>query len=205
MSPPVAVEPCSHVEVMVEEPSMEAALRILLPRMLGEVTFNVYQHQSKAELLKRLPGRLRGYARSLPPSWRIVVVIDRDNDAADELRDRLDQIAREAGFGADRPMVINQLAIEELEAWYFGDWAAVRRAYARVPAISQQARFRHPDEIKGGTWEAFEQILQGAGYFLGGLRKIEAARAVAEHMEPARNRSPSFGALRDSLASLVAA
>ena len=34
----------AHVEVLVEEPSAEAALRILLPRMLGEATFQVYAH-----------------------------------------------------------------------------------------------------------------------------------------------------------------
>jgi hypothetical protein len=26
-------------------------------------------------------------------------------------------------------VVVNRLAIEELEAWYFGDWEAVRAAY----------------------------------------------------------------------------
>ncbi|MBI3766152.1 MAG: HDIG domain-containing protein, partial [Ignavibacteriales bacterium] len=32
--------------------------------------------------------------------------------------------------------------------------------------------------------EAFEKILQKASYFKGGLRKIEAARAIASHMDP---------------------
>ena len=58
---------------------------------------------------------------------------------------------------------------------------------------------RSPDEIKGGTWEAFEREMQRAGYFAGGLRKIEAARAIAAHMVPSRIRSPSFVALRDAL------
>lgn len=40
---------------------------------------------------------------------------------------------------------------------------------------------------------------QDAGYFGTGLRKIEAARAVATYMDPARNRSPSFAALRAAL------
>ena len=50
-----------HVELLVEEPSMEAALRIALPRILGNLSFEVYPHQCKDELLQRLPQRLRGY------------------------------------------------------------------------------------------------------------------------------------------------
>lgn len=38
--------------------------------------------------------------------------------------------------------------------------------------------------------------------FTSGLRKIEAARVIAEHMVPARNTSPSFCCLRDALRDL---
>ncbi|HYR29757.1 MAG TPA: DUF4276 family protein, partial [Thermoanaerobaculia bacterium] len=55
-----------------------------------------------------------------------------------------------------------------------------------------KSRYRDPDSITGGTWEAFEQILQTAGHMQGGLRKIETARAVAERMQPDRNTSLSF-------------
>ena len=96
--------------------------------------------------------------------------------------------------------LINRLAIEELEAWYFGDWDAVKSAYPRGSAkIPQQAKYREPDAIAGGTWETFERILKKAGYFKTGLRKIEAARTVASYMNPARNRSPSFQVLRKAL------
>ncbi len=39
---------------------------------------------------------------------------------------------------------------------------------------------------------AFERILQKRGYCKTGLRKIEAARAIAAHIDPGRNRSHSF-------------
>lgn len=55
-----------HVEVLVEEPSMEAALRELLPKILTGVTFHIYPFQDKADLLQRLPDRFRGYANWLP-------------------------------------------------------------------------------------------------------------------------------------------
>ena len=103
-------------------------------------------------------------------------------------------------------MVVNRLAIEELEARYFGDWEAVRAAYPRTSAtIPSQSKYRNPDAIAGGTWEAFERVLQKAGYFTGGLRKVEAARAVATHMEASRNTSPSFCAFRDVLLEMTQA
>jgi len=200
----------THVEVLVEEPSAEAALRILLPRILGAVSFEVYQHTCKHELMKRLPQRLRGYASWLPDDWRIVVVVDRDDDDCAVLKQQLETMARDAGLRTRASggvlQVVNRLAIEELEAWYFGDWEAVVAAWPRVdPDVPSQARYRDPDGIKGGTWEAFERVLQAAGYFKAGLRKIEAARAVAAHMDPARNRSCSFRALRNALAGMVPA
>ena len=130
----------SHVEVLVEEPSMEAALQTLLP-------------------------------------------------AADPKTVR----------------VIPRIAVEELEAWFFGDWQAVRAAYPGVAAgVPSKRGHRDADAIAGGTAEALERVLQDAGYFAGGLRKIEAARAIATHMDPRRNRSKSFCVLRDALAELVA-
>ena len=198
-----------HVEVLVEELSMEAALRVLLPRLLGDVSFEVYPHQGKQDLLARLPARLRGYANWLPPSHRVVVVIDRDNEDCEELKSQLDKIAAEAGLvtrasSKERPWaVVNRIAIEELEAWYFGDWAAVRAAYPAVHAnVGTQAAYRKSDEIVG-AWETFERVMQGFRYFGGGLRKIEAARAIAAHMDPDRNRSPSFCALRDALREIA--
>ncbi|MBI4515416.1 MAG: DUF4276 family protein [Deltaproteobacteria bacterium] len=199
-----------HVEVIVEEPSTEVALRLLLPRLLGGTSFQVYSHQCKDELLQRLPDRLRGYANWLPKTWRIVVIVDRDDDECDDLKARLERMASTAGLttrtkAAGRPYAVaNRLAIEELEAWYFGDWEAVRAAYPRVAAtIPSQAKYRDPDAIAGGTWEAFERLLQKIGYFTTGLRKIEAARAITPHMEPARNRSRSFQTLRTALLEMV--
>ena len=202
----------SHVDVLVEEPSAEAALRVLLPRMLGSIPFDVYQYGSKTALLGRLPDRLRGYARWLPPDRRIVVLVDRDDDDCLRLKGRLESMAANAGLttrstSSDGAFsVVTRIAVEELEAWFFGDWEAVRAAYPRVNAnVPAQAKYRRPDAIGGGTWEAFERCLKRGGYFRSGLRKIEAARAVAAHMDPRRNTSPSFGALRDVLLEMTGA
>lgn len=200
----------SHVEFLVEEPSAEAALRELLPGVLGDVSFAIHAHSGKDDLLRKLPAKLKGYAAWLPEDHRIVVLVDCDDDNCRKLKARLEKYAREAGLKtrSTRPKtftVVNRIAVEELEAWFFGDWEAVRAAYPRVKAtIPAQAPYRKSDEIQGGTWEALERVLQKAGYFSNGLPKIEVARAVAQHMKPKKNTSPSFGVFHSALLEFVA-
>ena len=198
--------------VFVEEPSMEAALAELLPGLLGDTDFEIMRFRCKDDLMKQAPLRLKGYAAWLPENWRILVLVDRDDDDCHELKAQLEAMAASAGLltrtrcGPGQPFqVVNRIAIEELEAWFFGDWEAVRSAYPKVPGSqTQKAGFRDPDAIKGGTWEAMERVMQGAGYFGGGLRKIELARSVAAHMVAERNRSASFRAFVDAIAAAKA-
>jgi len=189
-----------HLELLVEEPSMEAFLRGLLPRLLPQDrTFHIHPFQGKADLLGKLEARLHAYAKWLPEDWRIVVVVDRDDDDCQGLKERLDEIADRAGLCSRTRseggpwQLVNRIAIEELEAWYFGDWEAVKSGWPRVSAtIPNKQGFRDPDGIAGGTWEAFERILQRHGYFQTGLRKIEAARTLSSLIQPERSRSRSF-------------
>ncbi len=190
----------SHLVFLVEEPSMEAFLRGLLPRLLpADRTFEVHPFQGKADLLAQLEARLRGYASWLPEDWRIVVVVDRDAEDCLDLKRRMEEAARRAGLctrthtGTSTWQLVNRIAIEELEAWYFGDWSGVRAAYPRMPrTIPRRRRFRDPDAIQGGTWEAFERIARRHGYFRAGLPKIEVARTLGQHIAPGTNRSRSF-------------
>lgn len=200
----------AHVEILVEEPSMEATLRVVVPKIIGGLSFEVYPYQCKQDLLKQLPARLRGYAAWMPPDWRIIVIVDRDDDSCTNLKRRLEEMAARAGLRTrtqhprSRPQVVNRLAIEELEAWFFGDWEAVCTAYPRVdPNTPTKQAFRDPDAIAGGTWQALERTLQRSGYFKTGLRKIEAARTIARHMEPERNRSTSFRAFLGALRAML--
>lgn len=186
-----------HIEFIVEEPSAEAALQAFLPRFLHAVTFAIYPHQGKVDLLAKLPSRMKGYSRWLPGNWRVIVLIDRDDDDCLGLKQRMNEIARDAGLlgGGTRESrdVVNRIAIEELEAWYFGDWQAVCQAYPGLPTtIPARRGYRDPDAIAGGTSEALERILQRGGYMDGGLRKIEAAREIGGCLDPERNSSRSF-------------
>jgi hypothetical protein len=190
----------AHLELLVEEPSMEAFLRALLPRLLTQGrTFEIYPFQGKADLLSKLEARLAAYASWLPADWRIVVVVDRDDDDCYDLKRRLEDIAQRVKLSSRTScrgshwQLVNRIAMEELESWYFGDWEGVRLAYPNAPpGISRKKAFRDPDAIPGGTWEAFERVLRRYGYFQTGLRKIEAARALGAVIERERSTSCSF-------------
>lgn len=189
-----------HLEILVEEPSMEAFLRAFLPRVIGpQPTFRIMTFQGKTDLLSKLSARLRAYADWIPADHRIIVVLDRDDDDCRVLKQRIEadcaaaRLPSRAGGNETAWKVATRLAIEELEAWYFGDWQAVQLVYPRVnPSVPMSAAYRHPDDISGGTWEALERLLKKAGYFKGGLRKIEIARQLGAVIDPDRNSSPSF-------------
>lgn len=189
-----------HVVFMLEEPSAEALLDGLLPRLLPpDWNFELVCFQGKRDLLNNLPARLRAYASWMPSDWRIVVLIDEDRQDCRMLKQRLEAAAKAASLTTKSSssgghfVVLNRIAVEELEAWFFGDTEALRAAFPGIPAtIQNQAKYRDPDSIQGGTWEALLKILQRAGHFRGGLGKIQLARMMGLKMVPERNRSPSF-------------
>jgi Domain of unknown function (DUF4276) len=199
-----------HIEFLVEEYSAQVVLENILPKLLSqETSFAVRPFRGKPDLLKNLPARLKGY-RHLP-DYRVVVLLDRDNDDCQILKDKLEAIAGEIGLttkslvGSGQPFkVLNRIAIEELEAWFFGDVEALVTAYPGVPvSLSKKAKYRDPDAITGGTAEALEKVLQRAGYHLGRLEKVKAAREISQYMKPELNRSRSFQVFREGLSCIV--
>lgn len=203
-----------HIEFFVEEESCAEALKILVPRIIGtSVSFGPpHSFQGKTDLLKSLPARLQGCRHWFPDDWRIVVVIDRDDDNCVKLKAELDEIAVKNGFATRKASrlgghfeVLNRIAVEELEAWFFGDVEALVQAYPRVPPnLAQKSRYRDPDAIKGGAWESLERVLQQAGYYRAGMPKIEVARNISRFMNPDRNRSHSFGVFCAGLRTMIA-
>lgn len=200
-----------HIEFLVEEPSAEAALKNLVPKLMGEdISFNIHVFQGKQDLLKNLPRRLRGYRHWLPNDWYIVVLIDKDQEDCARLKQKLEQTAHDEGFitrsNSSQNMklnVINRIAIEELESWFFGDVTALEITYPRIPRfLNRRRNFRNPDAIHN-TAETLGRVLKGAGYYRGGLPKIEVARMVSLNMEPKRNISRSFQVFWGALQNLM--
>ena len=71
-----------QIEFLLEEPSAEVALEIILPKILpARYLFHLFHvFEGKQDLLKKLPVRLKGYKPWIPDDWRIIVLIDRDQD-----------------------------------------------------------------------------------------------------------------------------
>ena len=201
-----------HLEFLLEEPSAEAVLRTILPKILSEdVSSDFLVFKGKEDLLKKLPERLKIYRQWIPNDWRIVVLVDEDRVDCHQLKERLETAAREAGLvtkSSTYPnsdfQVVNRLAIEELEAWFFGDIEALRAAYPRIPeSLQYQARYRNSDAISGGTYEALERLLIERNYYTERIHKPTLAENIAQHMEPSRNRSRSFQVFVEGLKACV--
>lgn len=201
-----------HLEILVEERSMAVALSVLLPKMTS-VSFEVREFQGKPDLLSKLEARLRGYQTWLEAvPGAVVVVVDRDDDDCQRLKESIEDVAAAAGTmvaSARQPAaagaVLVRIVVEELEAWFFGDVPALVQAYPGVPAsLGQRKGFREPDAVAGGTWEALERVLKQAGHHRGGLAKVRAAREISPYMDVDNNTSRSFQVFRDGIRHLVA-
>ncbi len=198
-----------HVEILVEEESVEVALSNLLPKIAPNLSYQLYVHQGKHDLLQKLPQRLRGYREWLPADWRILILLDEDREDCIALKARIEDIARSVGFStrtvrdsSGQFQVITRIVIEELESWFFGDIAALCAAYNGIsPTLPNKQRYRDPDAIVGGTWEALLRELQRAGHYRGMnyLPKKEVAALISANMNPASNASRSFCLFRDAL------
>jgi hypothetical protein len=190
-----------HIGFLVEELSTQEFLLQVLPKIFAEkISYKIHPFRGKIDLLKKLPSRMRGYKSWLPDDHKIVVLIDRDDDDCIGLKQKLENIAKDCGFitksmakNNQNFQVLNRIAIEELEAWFFGDVNAITQAYPTVSKnLDKKEPYRYPDAIKGGTWEALERVLQKAGYHKGGLEKIKAAREIGLYLNPQNNSSSSF-------------
>ncbi|UBF24172.1 DUF4276 family protein [Kovacikia minuta CCNUW1] len=161
-----------HIEFLVEDLSTQEACTLLLPTLLPSGTeYEIRSFRGKQDLLSKLPDRLRAYRGWLPQDWRIVVLVDCDNENCQDLKSKLEERSRQAGFITKTAcsqgrefQVLNRIMIEELEAWFFGDVEAICQAYTGISSsLAQKVRYRDPDAIQGGTWEALPRELQRAG------------------------------------------
>ena len=199
-----------QIEFLLEERSAEVALKIILPKILSDDVDCIFHvSQGKPDLLKNLPTLLKGFNPPIADNRRIMVLIDEDREDCFQLKAQLEAIARAAGFVTKSSasqegdfQVVNQLAIEELEAWFFGDVEALQAAYPNVSRNLQcQDRYQDPDAITGGTHEALWCVLKG--YHPKRFPKTKVARKIAKHMDPCRNRSRSFQVFIEGLKACV--
>lgn len=212
-----------HIEIVVEDASGGKLLESLLPKLLGTPgephTWRVHAYKgigripknlnaggdpTKRILLDQLPRLLRGYGKT-PGIDVVVVVLDSDRRNCADFLAELNALA--AGC-SPAPTALFRIAIEEMEAWYFGDRQALTAAY---PKAKIEVLQRYQQDSVCGTWELLaDAIFPGgsaaikkAGWPLPGQVKHEWAEKIGPLLEPDRNQSPSFGKLREGLRRLV--
>lgn len=163
---------------MLEELSMKELLDGILPRILPEsVSFQTIPHGGKRELELSLPKKLRAWNE---PDVAFVVVHDQDSNDCVELKRKLQNICVMQGRQA-----LIRIACRELEAWYWGDLAAVSEAYGvDLKPLSEKSKYRDPDSIDHPKKELKRYIPQ--------MGQIEGARRIAPHMNLEGNTSHSF-------------
>ena len=200
-----------HIKFFLEEPSAEEALRHILPKILSPHVICIFHiFEGKGDMLEELPKHLKGH-QWIPDDWRLIVLIDEDRQNCHALKAELEKAAHEAGFVTKSSaaqnedfQVVNRLAIEELEAWFFGDVEALHAAYPRIPEnLQSKAKYKNPDAIQGGTSEALEHLLIQKNYYRGRISKPTVARNIAQHMVPSRNESRSFQVFVEGLKACV--
>ena len=213
-----------HFEILVEDASGGIAVDGVLEKILGpngaDHSWKMYTYKglghppknlrgetdpTKRLLLNRLPKLLLGYGKRLDDSAAVVVVVDLDCRDCMAFKQELLAVLNACN---PRPNALFRIAIEEIEAWLLGDSAAVKAAYpnARDSVLED---YRQDDIC--GTWEVLADAvhrggaaaLKKEGWQASGREKCKWARKIAPHMDPERNRSPSFRAFRDGVRRLA--
>jgi hypothetical protein len=212
-----------HFEILVEGQNEVTALSILMPKIVGDYksphTWKIHKHQGIGKipedpavrpnikdksLLHNLTAKLRAYGEEDDPDLVVVVLVDLDdrNDCAafkNELVELLSHCDK-------KPHVLFRIAIEELEAWYLGDLAALKLAY---PDVRQNVLDTYVQDSQIGTWEILAEMV-----YPGGLNALHAkgkrsrlvlqekanwTKNICPHLDVEKNQSSSFLRFREGL------
>lgn len=200
-----------HLHILVEGSSEKALLDGWLPRFLPGVRASIIVHRGKGRipfnptghpdlrrhgLLDQLPAKLRAYASALAPATNaILVLLDADDGDCAALKQQLTALVRTLDITLPVAFCI---AVEEAEAFYLGDWDALKAAFPHASAADY--RSYRQDSICG-TWEKFAAIVAARV-----TDKVGWATAMGRHLSaawPPTNRSPSFQYLCGQLRRLA--
>lgn len=210
-----------HIEILVEDSSGKALLSHVLPRIIGSHghphTYHIHAYKgvghipknltgkldpSKRVLLDRLPKVLRGYSRSEGID-AVVVVVDADRRDCKAFLKELTTLAQQA----ELPGTLFRLAIEEIEAFYLGDRAALLKAY---PKAKKAVLSKYRQDMPCNTWELLADAVHPGGAAAtrsSGARpgdlKHEWANKIGPLLNVEANESSSFQKLRDGLRRIV--
>ena len=169
----------SRLIFLLEERSMKTLLDELLPRLVPGISFICVPHEGKQDLEKSIPRKLRAWRE---PGVRFVIVQDNDGGDCHLLKQRLMALCNDAG----RPDTLVRIACQELEAWYFGEPAAMAIAFEKekLSNLGSKAPYRDPDAIV--------QPSRSLSRLVPEFQKVSGARRLARHLSREGNRSRSY-------------
>lgn len=158
-----------RLHILVEGAADEAFLKVWLPRFIPQHSFKIIPHQGKGRLsenpqakpnpvrrglLDQLPAKLRAYEKSLNPKTdRVLVLIDSDEEPCQQLKKRLLRLLKRC---APNLVALVRVAVEEMEAFYLGDRAAVKRSFPRA-RLGRLTGYTQDSVC--GTWELFREVI----------------------------------------------
>ena len=159
---------------------MKECLDILIPRLwpnsISGKDWIVLSFQGKSDLEKSIPKKMSSWNYGNPH-----FIILRDNDGGDcfAMKRRLRDIAQRG----NRPFQV-RMVCQELESWLLGDLNAIKRAYPRIEAARNRARFRDPDALINPSQQLDSLVNERT--------KIDRAKNISQHFDLNANRSKSF-------------
>jgi hypothetical protein len=181
-----------EIVFFLEEPSAEAMLEGLLPRLLpGDFIWRAVIFEGKQDLEKRIVKRLRGY---LNPGAMFIVL--RDQDAADcrIVKKRL----REKCIEAHKPEALVRIACHQLESWYLADLTAVEKGLnvTGLKKMQKKEKYRTPD-ILANPSQILKEIVPS-------YQKVGGSRAIGPYLDLDNTRSTSFKNLVAVIRKIIA-
>jgi hypothetical protein len=213
-----------HFEILVEDASGKIALEHIVKKILGPYgrphTWRLIPYKGigrlpknlrgkidpqKRILLDRLPQILRGYGKSLTKDCFVIVLVDLDDRDCREFKKELLTLLDKCN---PAPQTLFRIAIEEIEAWFFGDREALLNIY---PKANKNILDNYEQDSICGTWEKLADAvypggskalidLGGAGI---GQEKCRWAERISPLMNVNKNKSRSFQVFRDGLRDLI--
>ena len=209
-----------HFEFLVEDQSGEKAMDILLPKLLeADATYKIHSYKglgrlpkdlrpnsgaAKRILLYQLPRLLQGYGR-VPNIGHIIIICDLDDKNEQQFLSELNGVLNACH---PKPKACFCLAVEEFEAWYLGDLAAVLKAY---PKAKRGILDGYKNDSICGTWELLaDAVCKGGrknlikqGWQAIGKQKSIWAESISPNMNVNENLSPSFKKMFKQLRSIT--
>ena len=164
---------------MVEERSMKELLEVVLPKILpkGVEAPLIIPHNGKRDLAKSIPVKLKAWQKS---DDKFIIVHDQDSNDCKQLKTELLSLCK-----STRNDCLIRIVCTELESWYFGDLAAVSRAYGKdYTSLAAKRKYRMPDKLFNAKQE-LRKIIPA-------YQPIDGSKKISTYMDVERNTSISF-------------